>query len=390
MKDQATIEQELIQSCLANQDVATFFGQGGVGRSVFTSISIQIAELWYEFEKTKRGLFIQTASGSDLDIIGESRGISRLGANAASAILVFRGNKGTVVPSDFEVKSQSGVIFKTSEAVTIAEDNPELEGQPLSIALASKVVAIAQTSGSEGNVPPYTITSPVSTYPGVAGITNPLPATGGRDIESDAAYRERIINRISVLNLGTQAFYTEAARDANSDVLRAHAVQGTDPNTIILTLAKRTGENFSSGELTTIKNHIETIGPALATVTPQNIVFKDVQIALAIRLEVGYTFWEVYISLCDNLANFIDWSSLDWGYDIYAADIIEICNGTKGVKDIDLMTMLLNGEELETQGGNIAVSANSLPRLLSLELIDLDQNYGDIGPFPFDTSYLIV
>lgn len=383
IKDQQTIEKELIQSFLANQDEVTFVGHGGVAKALFTSTAIQLGQLWYDYDITKRGLHVDTATGDALDVLGEARGVARLGESAASAILIFSGAIGTVIPNTSQFTSQSGIVFETTAEVTIT-----VEGAA-SIPLADKVIATATTNGADGNVPAYTITTPASTITGLTATTNPLPASGGADEETDAAYRERIKNQISLLNQGTQAFYKAAAQDSNSDVLRSRAVKGSSPQEVDLTVAKRTGEDFSSGELAAIKSDVEDVGPVLATVNMYNVDFTDISIVISVTLKTGYTLWDVYNKMADDLANLLDWSSWTWGTDVDDADLLEICNGIEGVANIDLTVFSINGTIPGVgSDADVSVADDSLPRLYSIELTDTDGVYNPIGPDPFNTSYL--
>ena len=114
MKTQKNIEQDLIQEFVARTNKVTNFVKGSVIRSLFTAVAAVVAEVWNDVVINKRRMFTETAVGADLDLIASRRGITRLGASKAAAIVVFEGTPGTVIPINTQVRSSSdSIIYKT-------------------------------------------------------------------------------------------------------------------------------------------------------------------------------------------------------------------------------------------------------------------------------------
>jgi hypothetical protein len=259
----------------------------------------------------------------------------------------------------------------------------------MSEALGDKSTATATTAGSTGNVPAYTITTPVTSVSGLTKVTNPLAASQGQDSEADADLRERIKNYISVLNQGTQAFYVACAQAADTNVLRALASKGTPVLEVDLVLAKRTGADFTAGELSVIETFVEAYRPAFTTLNLSSVTFTDIDVYAKVTLNTGYSLWTAFTQMADALAGYLDWSQWGWGVDVDDAKIIEVCSDVAAVKAIDMTTFSIN-TVIPGAGGaaDVAVASDSLPKLQSLQLVDLDGVYDSIGVTPFQTSYL--
>jgi uncharacterized phage protein gp47/JayE len=87
---------------------------------------------------------------------------------------------GTIVAVAQVDPTADEVTFETIESGTISGGYVDLE-------------VLAVDAGSSGNVETDTVTILVSPVAGVTSVTNPSPLSGGEEIETDEAYRERIL-----------------------------------------------------------------------------------------------------------------------------------------------------------------------------------------------------
>lgn len=132
--------------------------------------------------------FPQYAWGTFLDLHGTTYGLTRLQATASTVTLTLTGTAGTVVPS--------GSIFSTV---------PDANGFSVKFAIDAAATipaggsvlaaATSTTTGANQNVVAGSIINIVSAMSGLTSVNNLLPAIGGSDVETDAAFRLRILQK---------------------------------------------------------------------------------------------------------------------------------------------------------------------------------------------------
>lgn len=364
MSNQRDIESNMIQSIVAGTSKLTYFGRSGVTRAILRAVSYVLDELQFAIDQAKRASFLSTAVDTDLDDRAGSRGVIRLGSTFSTAVVLFSGTDSTVIPSGTELKSEDGLIFVTANEVTIGALNAALDGNALSIATADKTLVTCQTSGIVGNVTRRAINALVTPIAGVDSLTNPMPATGGSDVEKDVSYRFRAFNQVAILNKDTQDYYQAKAAEANSEVLRTYTERGSGLRAIKLTVARSNGGTFTATERIAIQNKVTKGSPALVTVDVQNVNFTTIAINFTVHKEPGFTLTQVFTNLADNLADFLDWSRWAFGQDVNQNDLLSLCRATDGVEQIQISTF--------TPIIDKVVAKNSLPKMGQLTLIDGD------------------
>ena len=132
--------------------------------------------------------FPQYAYGSFLDLHGNTYGLTRLQSTKSTVSLTLTGTSGTTVPA--------GAIFSTV---------PDSNGFSVKFAIDTEAVipaggsvvapATSTVEGANQNVIAGSVTNIVSAMSGLTAVTNPLPATGGSDQETDTAFRVRILQK---------------------------------------------------------------------------------------------------------------------------------------------------------------------------------------------------
>lgn len=151
--------------------------------------------------------FPHTATGEWLDRHGEQRGVVRKEAAHATGKLTFS----RYLPLSFDVVIPAGTVCAVSGDEPIeyetTEDVTLVAGE-----LNAEVPARAVVGGSGGNASAgriNTITTPISS---VNYVTNRSAFTGGRNAETDEAYRVRVIAAYKNNSNGTNcAYYRELA-----------------------------------------------------------------------------------------------------------------------------------------------------------------------------------
>jgi len=128
-------------------------------------------------------LFVQNASGEFLNRHGTVWGITRKAAAFATGTCRFNGTNGTNVPSGTKIITDDGVEFETTAGGNIS-------GGLIDLAIE------ASSAGEDGNVADTTAVELVSPITGVDSLALQGATSGGEDTESDANYRQRILDRI--------------------------------------------------------------------------------------------------------------------------------------------------------------------------------------------------
>lgn len=124
--------------------------------------------------------FVDQAEGVSLDRLGSNYSVTRNFAQAATVMLDFTGTTGTVIPEETVYTTESGIEFEMVDTVTL-DDSGKGSGEAVCTAL-----------DETGNVAPNTISVQGENIAGVESVTNPTQASGGAEIETDDAYRQRI------------------------------------------------------------------------------------------------------------------------------------------------------------------------------------------------------
>lgn len=161
--------------------------------------------------------FPQTAQGIYLDHHGMMRGLERTPAEKAVGTLRFLASSAPAVdvaiPAGSVCMTEDEVRFQTTAAVTLKAGELFVEAP-----------AEAVDSGSGGNVIGGTVCVLAACPVAVTACTNPEPFSGGREQESDEAFRERILESYRRLPNGANAVWYEQTALSYPGVAAARAV----------------------------------------------------------------------------------------------------------------------------------------------------------------------
>jgi len=162
-----------------------------------------LAEIWEVAEQTFYIPNPKYAEGTPLGYAGKYIGISRKQATKASGVVRFTGTSGTIISTDFQVKTDMDILFITTENKII----PSIGYVDINI--------VAVNAGANGNVSSNTITKIVSPLIGLNSVTNLNETTGGQDEESDTNFRTRYANS------------TSSGSGSTTDAIRANVLKVT-------------------------------------------------------------------------------------------------------------------------------------------------------------------
>lgn len=137
-------------------------------------------EMWQVAEASYYAVWLGSADGVNLDYVGDLKGTIRRDETKAVVDLDFAGDPSTSIPAGSLVATGSNIQFETLTSVTTDGSGD------------ASVQAQAVEAGYSGLVTAGSITTIVSSLPGIDSVTNAEASTGGADIEGDPDYRARM------------------------------------------------------------------------------------------------------------------------------------------------------------------------------------------------------
>jgi uncharacterized phage protein gp47/JayE len=181
-QDDGTIRQRMLDRMPNTYDKA----EGSFAWDAVAPAAVEFAQANVQTQRILEVRFKPT--GVWLELLADEVGLTRREATAGKGTVTFTGTPGTVITAGRPVSTATtatrpAVLFATDAAVTL-----DGTGQ-------GTVGVTATTPGAASNVAAGTITFLGEPIPGVTGVTNGAPTTGGTDTESDDALWERYLNK---------------------------------------------------------------------------------------------------------------------------------------------------------------------------------------------------
>lgn len=212
-----------------------------VSRDIIDAFAAQVAEVYDELKNVADIQSIFNLSGADLTNLGTNFGLSRRtgSRSTGTGILTFRSIDTDITIAISSVGRTRGndsfittatTSVKTSDANSLRSTanryTTELQLAGITDNFALEVTFQAQNIGSVGNISSYQLIS--HNIPNVNGITNITSFTGGSDLESDSAFRSRILSSFIGANTGTALGYRSIILNV-SEIIDALVIQPGDP-----------------------------------------------------------------------------------------------------------------------------------------------------------------
>jgi len=261
-----------------------------VARDVFIDPpAFELGDLYEALRTIARLQSLANMTGNDLTNFGANFGASRKTGTKAGGQVVFTFRKidtNVTIPAGTVVTTRNGLGFATisSTTVRVSDANAmratatrlrqELDTAGITDQYAVEVSVQAQSIGSSGNIATYSIVSHSAS--GVNGTTNAVSFTGGSDVETDAAFRSRILSTFAGANTGTALGYRSLIL-ALADAVDALVVEPGDPLMIrdgTMTTTDSNGDLIVAEPGTGGKVDIYVLGENLQTGT-DSFIYKD-------------------------------------------------------------------------------------------------------------------
>lgn len=202
---------------------------GTVARDLFVDAPAQpISDLYAQLKSIASLSSLFSVFGTDLTKLASNFGISRKSGRAAAGVAVFTTNSldsDVFIPSGTVVVSKNGVNYKTISntlmsavssnvyMATASRLRTELDLASITDQYAVEINVEAFTSGTSGNIGPYSITS--HNISGISNVTNLQTFSGGTNPESDSELKSRILSVFSGSNTGTELGYSSAVESVS-------------------------------------------------------------------------------------------------------------------------------------------------------------------------------
>jgi len=328
-------------------------------------------------------LFIDSSFGNALDTVADERGISpRFTAAQSSTWIRVTGSPGTVYQIGVNtVSDKKGNVFDLEDNLTLGNKG------------YGYIPIRSQQSGLSTNVDPYTIINISPKPTGHIGVINEYASTGGRDIEDDETFRQRIKEGPDIFARGTLSYLTQAFIKINSNVLRV-LYNGIDSSgKVILSIVTVNGILLTSDELNQILirsssyfslTEMAPIGTQSYGIVLQNATYYPIDSSFRMRLVSGSDLQQDAVDIQTKWTKFVDfrtWDSTKGA--IQWTDLLTIAKGVDGVDFIPDTFFLPNSD--------IQVPVGAFPVFRGFIVYDLNGNIlinqvGTISPSFYPNS----
>ena len=306
-------------------------------------LAAEIFSAYTSLDWIKTQMFPQTASGEQLDLHAQQRGLTRKAAYKARGNLVFS----TTLNAMYDLSIPKGTICSTAgvdgvryvtteDAVLVAGGNGTVT-----------VPAEAEEGGTKGNTSTNTITVLVTPPRRIVGVTNTEAFTGGSECESDEELRQRIQLSYSNMPNGTnEGFYKDFVlryEDVHSVsvVPRANGV-----GTVDVYVAGK-GTTLSSSIKKEIEDALNEIKEINVDVNVKDPSLSPADIMVYIYIKDGYVFDDVKAACIDSIEEYFN--SLSIGQKMWVSAMGNAIYNTEGVLSYKFDSSMIDKNVTQTQ-----------------------------------------
>lgn len=339
----------------------TDFTSTSVAGQFISAIASVFDQIDYSTTSAVNQAYINTAIGTGLDSKGKDVGVSRKPATAAQWYFSFTKNQVSMqqiaIPQDTVITTipspgQSPITFKTNATAYLPAGT-----------LNVTVAATCKTTGIVGNIATNTPLLIGSATPGIDGVNLPNLTNGtyGTDIETDTAYRARLLVALASKAQGTLTWYQQTALG----VIGVYAVkvnaQGRGAGTVDIYIIGTNNALPSAGLITSVQAAID----AGRVITDDAKVFAPtaftVNETLSIKVAAGYDLTQTGNLVQTAITNYINALGIGGGTSgaMYQSQVIAqalavagVLNATTANADLTFSTFQL------PQAGTVTINTS--------------------------------
>lgn len=302
--------------------------------------ALELARLWDTAEYIYSSGYLEEASDQSLERLGMLTGVRRRSASRSTGEAIFSGESGRLVPIGTTISTLDGIKFVTTEDKVISDGSATIEIRAL-------------RTGSNGNVPPGSISVFVDSVVGVTSVTNSSATVGGEDVEIDPEFK---MNIREALMLDARATHT-AIRNAllNVDGVTSVSIVEEDDRSLTITIggigARGDLPPSKIDEIDEVIEDIRAFGIPVVWDTPDQV---DILVDAEVVLENEPSNWESLVE--GNIREYID--GLDVGRDVIYNKIIDVIFNT-GVWLYDVDDLEISDDDgITWVRNNITITSN--------------------------------
>lgn len=248
----------LARKLASAQEIGTSYGitidvrEGSLVRTLLTSSSREDAAIWDSMgTEVPASAMVPWSWSPYIDDLAVPTRIERLAATAATGMATFS----SAAAQDIDVGTRIAVAPATPDDLP-----PSFEvttGGSIPAASSIDLPIRAVTAGASGNVAANSITIPETPLPPGVTFANAAATVGGTDVETDDAFRLRIINAFRGLGPGTVPDYEEWAGSiagvGSVTVIPLYA----GPGTVLVIVSTDAGGPVSAETLDTLQHFLD-------------------------------------------------------------------------------------------------------------------------------------
>lgn len=332
------LRQQMLDSATGGISTA----EGSFASDVYAPMAVEAYKIYGNIDLAIDSFFVQTSQGSYLDEAGAQVGVERRPGTTASGKVTVTGTTGATVPAGTLFTTNSGLQFASSAAAVLESGTATVEAE-------------AVEAGSQYNILAGEIVRLVSPVAGVTGATNAEAFSGGTDVESDDALRERVLLRMrQPATSGNAAHYREWALSVPGvgDAKITPLVNGNGTVGVLICDSNKLPPSEDIVE--DVAAYIETQRPIGATVTVTGAVAKTINVAAVATLE-GVEAAAVQASYQEALTSFFAEVAFNLS-EVSVNRAAYLLMSIPGV--IDYTSLTLNGAD-----ANVTIADNEVPVL---------------------------
>jgi uncharacterized phage protein gp47/JayE len=252
--------------------------QGSAYHLATQPLVIELAAAYDRMNEVVAASILATSWGKYLDAHAASFGQERLAASYAEAVITFTGVPGTLIGTGLRV----GIVQTDPDVETPIYETVESGTIPIGGSVQLTVRALE--SGEAGNAAQDEITLLVTGLEGIESLTNPAPASGGAEVETDDALKERLMVAFSGGGNATKAAYAQEALRWPGIGRVAVEVAWNGPGTVRLVVQDDAGDPVPGSVVADLQDHMDPVTGGGEGWAPIN---HDVEVATAIIVPVN-------------------------------------------------------------------------------------------------------
>lgn len=304
--------------------------------------------------ETLRRRFIATSYGVYLELIGEEMGAPKRAAVQATGEVTFSGVNSTVVPALTVVRTPT-VAGTPSQAYT-TDAEVTISGGTATAAVTAVLGGVA------GNAGAGTIIILGTAVPGVTGVTNASPTTGGVDIEDEEVYRARLLRRAQRISTGGNPDdYTNWAEEVQGVGLAKTIPIWDGPGTVQVLIVDETRTAAAGALVTAVQDYIDAkrlIGHDVTVAAPS---FIEIDVAASLTIAAGYDRGDVEDAVEAAIADYLASLAFNERYDasvsndVRYAVIVATIASVEGVQDVASVTVEAGTSDVAIAEDEVAI-----------------------------------